>query len=624
MFAYICATAQEFIGGVHFGPDNRVVSVNTSEYPSLSGIQCGMVLTSINGTRVGQSEEEKLRWKCAAGELMLVFNSRAPGQHDELDLSSAEEDENLLDSQKTLLSPNLECDEIVFGQRKSVDVLIDAVGRTGPGGCIIIMSEGANPSYALTVAAEQSSRTTMYINAVARLKTRQPLTRAGEDFLKSLRKGLWIYIEQASKSMSLLYTLAESIEEARRSATIDANARVFLMCEPHPHFPEALLEGAVTLRSSLRPGTSEVMLEDNLLASEQKLRAVRGGSLVTSDGKAEITKVNARVKISHEVSIVPLEKNAFMELSRSATAPIEREAGREQGITRTARYTFGKNEKFISLCRVKDGCYAVGTLGGYVIMIDADGLPLIQFRPHKACIWDVAFASPHDFATACDDGASAILNYSLEAHEIRATSVASFQQEVFAVTYVTPDEPDSAVVSGGLSATICVLHSDRQVSSFISAGMTIQALRSTRQRHVIVGGGSGVCALIDPVASTILEESGRHKKKVPAVASYGALGVTGGFDKVVRLWDVRNGLRMVTEVAMPEVVTAVAAHGEHVAACCGSDLFVWDVRNLSRPLVRREKAWKDLTRGLVMCDNSIVTASADGVTRFWSLNATSE
>nr|CCC91165.1 conserved hypothetical protein [Trypanosoma congolense IL3000] len=621
MTVYICAAAQDFSAGVKFSTGNCVASVNTKDFPALVGVECGMVLSSINGMEIREAEEEKRRWEQSPGELVLVFSGGGgEGQHDELDLSSGDDEDVAADNRLALL-PQDPTGEGVFQQSNSADVLIDAARRTVPGGCILIMSDGVNPAYALTVAAEKASQTLMYVNTVKRLKTRQPLIQAGGDFVKSLQKGIWIYIEQASKSMSLLRTLVESIKEVRENKSIDIKARVFLMCEPHPHFPEALLEGAVTLRGTLRQGTGEVMLEDNLLASENRLRAMRGVVCAPADGRPEISKTNKRVKISHEVSIVPLEKNTFMELSRSAAAPIEREGGVGQGLTRTARYSFGKKEKFISLCKVKDECYAVSTSSGYVVIIDTDGLPLIHFRPHKACIWDIAFASPYDFSTACDDGASAIFNYSVVEHEVRATSVASFQQEVFAVTYVTPEDPSSIVVSGGLSATICVLHSDRQLSSFISAGMTIQALRPTQRRHVIVGGGNGTCSLIDPVTSTILEESDRHSKKVPAVASYGGVGVTGGFDKVVRLWDVRSGLRLVEERPMPEVVTAVVAHGDHIAACCGSDLFVWDVRSMSRPLALQQNAWKDLTRGLVMDNNFIVTASADGVARFWSLSS---
>ncbi|KAH9579981.1 Dynein heavy chain region D6 P-loop domain [Trypanosoma melophagium] len=618
MSIYVTATAREFLEGLQFGPNNEVVAVNSRDCAGLAEVARGMILTSVNGTPVGRAVEEQRRHALSGSDVMLVFLPQPFPRHDgEFDLSSGEDEDGGFQQHNPTV-PGLASDDNAIPP-ESTSVLADAAERAGPGKCIIIMSEGVNPAYPIAVTAERAACTVMYINTVARLKTRQSLAQAGDVFRKSLKKGLWIYIEQATKSISLLRKLAECIVEAQAEGAIHNKARIFLMCEPHPHFPEVLLNGGITLRGTLRPETGEVQLESDLLESRRGLSLVRGATGAPVDIKTDMSDRKRRVKISHEVSIVPLEKHTFMELSQSATAPVDREANIGEGIARVAKYTFGANEKFISLCKVKDGRYAVGTTGGYVLILDVDGLPLIQFRPHKACVWDVAFASAYDFATACEDGTSSIFNYSLATQDLAATSVASFQSDVFAVTYANPEDPTSAVLSGGLSATICVLHSDRQCSSFIASGMSIQAMRSTQRRHVLIGGGSGVCSLIDPATCTVLETTDRHQRKVPAVASYGDTGVTGGFDKMLRLWDVRSGLNMISEKTMSEVVTAVAVDDRHIAVCSGSDLVVWDVRKFTSPLAGRQKAWKDLTRGLVIDDDIVITASADGVARFWSL-----
>lgn len=484
------ATAQEFMESVRFGPNNEVISVTAKETSALAGVERGMVLSSINGAPVGRAEEEQRRRWHAGGELRLVFTTRPFENHDEFDISSGDDDDVNFHQRNVSISTLTNGEEMT--PSKSIDVLVDAAEKTGPGRCIIIMSEGVNPAYAIAVAAERASRTLMHINTLARLKTRQSLVQAGEVFRKSLQKGLWIYIEQATKSISLLRKLAECIVESQTVDAIHSHARVFLMCEPHPHFPEELLEGSVTLRGTLGRDGGEVELENDLLESDRILSLVLGAGSSTVAVTPEVTKSRRRVKISHEVNIVPLEKNTFMELSQSASPKGEREFVAGEGITRLAKYVFGGNEKFISLCKVKEGRYAVGTTGGYVLVLDVDGLPLIQFRPHKACVWDVAFASTYDFATACEDGTSSIFNYSLLGQGLITSSVASFQSDVFAVTYTNPEDPTSAVLSGGLSATICVLHSDRQTSSFIATGMSIQAMRSTQRGHVLIGGGSGV------------------------------------------------------------------------------------------------------------------------------------
>ncbi|RNF14519.1 uncharacterized protein Tco025E_05789 [Trypanosoma conorhini] len=619
MSVSVTVTPRQFMEDVLFGANNEVVAIKGRGGSPLAGVMKGMVLSSINGAPVGRADDEQKKRRNMGGELLLLFLPGNTEGGDEFDLDSGEDEDSNFGQRKLAFGINNH--DGASNLPKSTDVLLDAAEKAGPGRCIIIMSEGVNPGYVIGVSAERASCTVMYINAVARLKTRQSLSQTAEIFSKSLQKGLWIYIEQATKSISLLRKLAECITEAQAEGAIHPKARVFLMCEPHPHFPEALLKGSVTLRGKLHHDDGEVQLDNNLLESRIGHSVVRDAASFPVDALPEVTGGRRRVKISHEVSIVPLEKNTFMELSQGANPAMERETAIGEGVTRFAKYMFGANEKFISLCKVKDGRYAVGTTGGYVLILDADGLPLIQFRPHRACVWDVAFASPYDFATACEDWTSSIFNYSLACQELAATSVLSLHGDVFAVTYANPEDPQSAVLSGGLPSSVYVLHSDRRTSSLIPVGVSTQAMRSTQRGYALVGGGNGACCLIDPVSCTVLETTTRHQRKVPAVACCGPIAVTGGFDKMIRVWDVRSSLRMVNERALMEVITAVSVSDKHVAACSGSDLIVWDLRRIGTPLATKQRAWNTLTRGLIIDGEVIITASADGVARFWSLGS---
>lgn len=569
-----------------------------------------MKLLSINGAPVQDARDEQRRYQHFDGEILVVLSSEAK---DEFDISS--------DDDEGGFNPNTFLPQHSSAAKKnpedsSAAVVLDAAKRCAPGKCVIIMSEGSNPALPIAQAAEKERAKVMYIDTVARMKTRQKIDDAGDVFKKSLEKGLWIYLERATKSITLLQKLAEAIDEVEKQGRMHKQARVFLMCEPHPHFPAELIKDSVTLRSRLSGTKVEVNQTEDLLESKRRMNAIHG---TEADKKPEISTQRKRVKISGEVDIVHLEKNTFMELSASAQPPVESAAG--EGLTRVAKYTFGSNEKFISLCKVQDGRFAVGTNSGYVVLLDSDGLPLIQFRPHKACVWDVAFSTPYDFSTACEDGTSTIFSYSLAGREVTATSVASFQSDVFAVTYSDPTDPCSPVLSGGLSATICVLHSDRQNSTFISSGTSIQAMCNTRNHRVVVGGGNGTCSLIDPSRCVVLASTNKHSRKVPAVASHGDVTVTGGFDKMVRVWDVHGGsFQFMFEQQINEVVTAVATNGKYVSVCSGSDLIVWDLRKMNVPLATKSNAWRDLTRGLAIDGNTIVTASVDGVARFWEIN----
>ncbi|KAK7195383.1 WD domain, G-beta repeat [Novymonas esmeraldas] len=613
---YASVFGKEFASGVTLDEANRIVRVDAA-MPSLSALQIGMVVRSIGGVPVGDGRAEQARHHSNRSQVLVVLGAPAK---DEFDLSS--DDEAAADFKPPSALPPLppECNNSVA--QNSSSVIYEAAVKCGSGGCVIIMCEGANPALPITLAAERAKVEVMYIDTVARMKTRQTIDNAGGVLRKSLEKGLWIYVEQATKSITLLRQMSDCIVEVRAAGKMHAQSRVLLMCEPHPHFPEALMRGSVTLRSRLQNNNmAEVDIREDMSESALRKLAIHGDEVAATETMArpEVTATRKKVRISNQVNIVHLEKSTFMEMSASAQLPAESGVSGE-GISRVAKYSFGSNEKFISLSYVRDHRFAVGTNSGYVVLIDRDGLPLIQFRPHKACIWDVSFSSQFDFATACEDGTSVIYNYSLANQELTTVSVASFQNDVFAVTYANPSDVSSAVLSGGLSATVCVLHSDRQNSSFIACRTSIQAMCATQLNQVIVGGGTGACTLIDTNYCVVTDITNVHNKKVPAVGTHGSVAVTGGFDCTLRLWDVRNGFHLTSHQQLSEVITAVAVNDRYVSACSGSSLYVWDPRRMDRTLAVKANAWKDLTRGLVLDGNTIVTASVDGVARIWEVN----
>ncbi|CAJ1991139.1 WD domain G-beta repeat [Leishmania donovani] len=613
---YTSVPGKEFAKGVTLDEANRIVRVDAG-LPSLSALQVGMVVRSIGGVPVGDGRCEQARHHSNRSQVLVVLG--APPK-DEFDLSSDDDDAANFKPPSTLPPLPPEFNNSVA--QNSSAVVYEATVKCGAGGCVIIMCEGANPALAITLAAEKAKAEVMYIDTVARMKTRQTIENAGGVLKKSLEKGLWIYVEQATKSITLLRQISDCIMEVRAAGKMHAQSRVLLMCEPHPHFPEALMRGSVTLRSRLQNNNmAEVDIREDLSESARRKQAIHGDDVASSEtaAKPEVTKTRKKVRISNQVNIVHLEKSTFMEMSASAQPPLESGTSHD-GISRVAKYSFGSNENLISLSYVRDHRFAIGTNSGYVVLIDRNGLPLIQFRPHKACIWDVSFSSQFDFSTACEDGTSVIYNYSLANQELTTVSVASFQNDVFAVTYANPNDVNSGVLSGGLSATVCVLHSDRQNSSFIACRTSIQAMCATQMNQVIVGGGTGACTLIDTNHCVVTDITHAHNKKVPAVGTHGNVAVTGGFDCVLRLWDVRNGFHLTSQRQLNEVITAVAMNERYISACSGSSLYVWDPRKMDRTLAVKANAWKDLTRGLVLDGSTIVTASVDGVARIWEVN----
>ncbi|GET90954.1 hypothetical protein, conserved [Leishmania tarentolae] len=613
---YASVPGVEFAKGVTLDEANRIVRVDAG-VPSLSVLQVGMVVRSIGGVPVGDGRAEQARHHSNRSQVLVVLGE-AP--KDEFDLSS--DDENAANIKPPSSLPSLAPEFSNSVAQSSSAVIYEATTKCGPGDCVIIMCEGANPALPITLAAEKAKAEVMYIDTVARMKTRQTIESAGGMLKKSLEKGLWIYVEQATKSITLLRQISDCIMEVRAAGKMHPQSRVLLMCEPHPHFPDALMRGSVTLRSRLQSNNmAEVDIREDLSESARRKQAIHGDEVASSEtaAKPEVTKPQKKVRISDQVNIVHLEKSTFMEMSASAQPPMEPGASHD-GISRVAKYSFGSNQNLISLCYVRDHRFAIGTNSGYVVLIDRNGLPLIQFRPHKACIWDVSFSSQFDFSTASEDGTSVIYNYSLASQELTTVSVASFQNDVFAVAYANCNDVSSAVLSGGLSATVCILHSDRQNSSFIACRTSIQAMCATQTNQVIVGGGTGACTLIDTNQCVATDITHAHNKKVPAVGAHDHLAVTGGFDNVIRIWDLRNGFHLTSQLQLNEVITAVAMNERYISACSGSSLYVWDPRKIDQPLAVKVNAWKDLTRGLVLDGNTIVTASVDGVARIWEVN----
>ncbi len=126
--------------------------------------------------------------------------------------------------------------------------------------------------------------------------------------------------------------------------------------------------------------------------------------------------------------------------------------------------------------------------------------------------------------------------------------------------------------------------------------------------------------VVDPESCRTVESSNKHVRKVPAVSAFGSTLLTGSFDKTLRVWDYRQQMHCSHNLVMTDVLTACAVSEQHVAACSGSSLYLWDLRMLHQVLAVKNRAWNGLTRGLVLADKTLVTASVDGATRFWRIS----
>jgi WD40 repeat protein len=635
-------SAREIIGGIEVDIDGTISAI-TCTCP----FTVGMVISSVNN--VGISNRSDLKAELAKFRDSDVISVRAcstvsaqvqslgvaePKEpleegsitverrttKDEFDMDSDEETSDLKPRTAHLPVGSKEPVQSTELNEAAVDVCVKAFQKSRPGGTILLFCEGYNPAVHMEAAAVRLGTFVMFVDATQRMKTKQRIDDIGGILSKSLAKGAWVFVENATKSITLLEKIGECIEIAERTSQIHSSARIFLMCEPHPHFPVALISNSIVLHVK-QSGDSKVEIDCDDLSESRKLTITRGQTAVPSPAAMAVAK--KKVRMNTQVSVVQIEGNAFMELSASAAPPQSDLAEGCDHLRRVARYRLGPSEKLISLCRVEPNRFAIGSSGGYVSVLDRSGLPLVQFRPHKACLWDIKFVTQTDFATASEDGSSSIFRFNVGEQELETLSVASFESDVFAVTYAVPTDPAGPVLSGGLNGTVCALHSDRGNCTFIPWTTSIQAMTALPSRnHVIIGGGDGTVSSIDVESLKIVDSTNRHTKKVPAICSSGSSLVTGGFDKSLRLWDMRKSMQCTHNLVMHDVVTAVAVSEKYVVACSGSSLCLWDIRNLHQLLAIKTKAWNGLTRGLVVDEDAklAVTASVDGFARFWEIS----
>jgi hypothetical protein len=642
--------------------DNTIISADPSVFPGATGLVVATVDGSIVTNRAELREELQAKLAqnpqalvqiqvCSAANLsrfapttttadasqgdIAVDDAQASSTKDEFDLDSDNDEDASTSHLIEVKTQKVENKSTPLERGSAEQILFDATSRAEPGQCLLLLCDGFNPVVHVEAAAQRMQVNVMHVDPVARVKSRQRMEEYAATLKKSLERGVWLFIENATKSITLLETLAGCIDAAMKANTFHASTRVILMCEPHPHFPALLMQNSITIKLKPIPTSEDLIDAEGLSESRTKMTMLKVTSQDSSQsangGSGNQPQVSTgqkrRVRIGTEVDVVRIESSAFLEMSASAIPPSNdlHENGSPDaangGIERVARYRFGPSEKMISLCRVAKDRFAVGTSSGYVVVLDTNGLPMIQYRPHKACIWDVAFAGSYDFATASEDGTSSVFHYYLGQQELEASSVASFQSDVFAVCYARDFDAASPVLSGGLSATVCVLHSDRKSSSFIPATTSIQALCSIPSRgHVLVGGGNGTVTVVDPESCRTVESSNKHVRKVPAVSAFGSTLLTGSFDKTLRVWDYRQQMHCSHNLVMTDVLTACAVSEQHVAACSGSSLYLWDLRMLHQVLAVKNRAWNGLTRGLVLAEKTLVTASVDGAARFWKIS----
>ncbi len=275
----------------------------------------------------------------------------------------------------------------------------------------------------------------------------------------------------------------------------------------------------------------------------------------------------------------------------------------------------------------------IGTTSrGKIAFFEVDASMKHQYHAHSAPIWDVSVGHCHDgvcdFVTGEQNGHGVWWSRDPAAPDtLLCRDVVRLPNDVYAVRHTSSGR---AVGFGGYLPHVLIRGAPAEGpggeaprSAEVLMSTAVQALAAVAESDLLrCGGSDGSVTAIDAVAESIVWSVPRHGKKCPCVATNGAHTVaSGSYEGTVKVWDVRAAADSKCEVIkFREAVTGLAADGSYMAACVGEGLHVWDLRNLSVTLGSAPKAWKGPSRGIVVdsSHNSIVTASSDGMARFWS------
>ena len=162
------------------------------------------------------------------------------------------------------------------------------------------------------------------------------------------------------------------------------------------------------------------------------------------------------------------------------------------------------------------------------------------------------------------------------------------------------------------------------VASEVHLSTSLQSMAPIMDKNIAAGGGDGSVFVVDTERGAVVSQWKQHRKKAPAISVVGNTIVSGSFDCSVCMTDARasNAAPAMHTMKFQQYVTGLSVDGNHLTACVGDNLYLWDLRNLGTVLGGFPQAWPGLSRAvkIVSETETIVTASPDGVARFWSFD----
>jgi WD40 repeat protein len=655
------ATPAELYNSLGFEADCTVGIVETRAAPSIaSAVQVGDQITKVNDEEVTDRAELRSVLSSASPDKPMRFTVVRSNDRNKHPTSAAEFEQSVaLNGNTCSFAPNrgsskddaeeeadyrarvdayakqsataptalkpdgprpslVEFDKVTDGniqkERSFRTMLASALERVPKGRCVIGVGDAQfNPMEEIKILAEElNAPPPVILDFGVKLRHRISKETMSTKFIEAMKTGKWFVVLRSTKSMSLLNMLGALVDELHSNdlKDIDDNARIILSAEPHPHFPPTLTKKSKTLRIQTTFSQSNLMYE-SIGNSVSALRIV-------SD--QDVPKANKRVKIASAVMVVDIESREVTKTERPAPRPQVNVAGT---VKQKATFSALPHDKFFGICFAGSRQrIALASSLGNVYVVDDSGSSLVSFHAHEAAVWDVSFSGEYDFVTGGEDQTAVVwARDSVEKDTLICRDVVKCANDVYAVRYTNSGK---VVAVGGLMPKITLRGRETGKVEHVNLPTSNQAMCAIGSDSIVSGGGDGSVFLIDTQASKTVSTCSQHSKKCPAVTATENVVISGSFDCTVRLWDTRaTSNQSLHTMKFQHYVTGLAADDNFLTACVGDNLYLWDIRNLSVVLGGQPQAWQGLSRAVVIdaASRTIVTASPDGVARFWSFAA---
>ena len=405
------------------------------------------------------------------------------------------------------------------------------------------------------------------------------------------------------------------------------NSRIFIMMEPHPHFPEQLLRECVMLRYLPRegiPGTGPGILVEvgahDVHRQERMVRAGKSTDTVNTEAgsRRQSTTMNEltfndsgmirdpyrkkkKIGFTSDVSVVEFDEELDRlmakeaeEKTKAATKNIEEEdiaaaklaaaIGEPQDVASSIRLLRSESrcyngEKFTCLSSAGQHRIAAGTNEGNVCIMDYDARPLLTFHAHPACIWGLDFFDNNRFASASEDHNvhEWVHDARHDVHGYQGERVSRFSSDVMAVRYVS----DNCIVAGGMNGSLVFHNRDARTKQSIPTISTIQAIGKCPfdSKKFVTAGGSGAVTIFDAYARKKTDLYSVHTLQVSQVAwSADNVIASGSFDGTIAIIDTRVKDLIARYASLNGPTTALALEGNELIVCSSDTLAIYDVR----------------------------------------------